>query len=82
MNTVFSILRIGLLLFLFASGILDLLAMPADDSSTWLFDLLSSKTLGAGAFWVFDSLYSRWKETDPLVSRYEAWNRRALRDQD
>ena len=69
-----SIIRVLLLLSLFAIGLSSLFAIPMDDSPTWTSDLLISKGIAFCSLWLFNRLYERWKITDRFIRAYDRWS--------
>lgn len=68
-----SIIRILILLALSGIAVVGIFSSPLDDSSSWLYDLISGKILGMAAGFSFVRLYRRWKSCDAWIARYERW---------
>ena len=70
-----SIIRIALIILLLTTAFIGIFSLPADDSPTWLADLLTSQTIGYSAAWLLPKLYPRWVKSDKLISAYYKWIR-------
>jgi hypothetical protein len=74
MNSIKSILRISVILFLLTAAAFLFLSLPEVDSHVkWLVYLVISKGLGALCILALARLYPRWRRIDPLVSRCHDW---------
>lgn len=73
MDTTRSIIRIATLLSLFVTAMFCILSFPVDDSSAWFAGFLISKSIGVACVWLLGKAYTRWADTDKLITRLEAW---------
>lgn len=73
MNTAKSIIRIIILLSLFATAFICILSQPDNASTSWMKDLMISKLIGVMAAVIFIRLYPRWRKSDKWLSRYDRW---------
>lgn len=75
MNTIKSVIRIVILVCLFAIALYCIMSHPeSNDMTRWVIALIVSKSFGLACLWIFLRLYLPWSKTDKWIARYHAWN--------
>ena len=73
-----SIMRIALIVAAATVGTLGLMAIPNDDSPTWLTDLYLSKAIAAAGWYVAWLLNAKWSKVDKWIGAFNEDDEKAL----